>query len=170
LAWTWGNSFGAYYFSLRTRRVRYIVGANSLQVIQKCRAQHVGRLILMRHTLYGPMNYFGDAHQLVDDAGRSHGMIGPSDDYVDRFLANVCGIGVAPPSAKFDGLPPALRRGVVRCQDGCWLTYRPEHMLDGTEFPLAISTCPEGKSVSRHVVGIEFLRSLGSDCAELGQP
>ncbi len=130
----WATSLALYSVNLRTGAIAFVTDANGYEVISECRdASLVGSLVTYRHS-YSEMPLSAvDWYFLHDKNGKRRGVIGPTEENVERFLTNRCG---APPSV------PAYLKQRPGC-DGFVLLYRPKRLLDGTELPVFFSVAKE---------------------------
>jgi hypothetical protein len=133
----WATSLALYSVNLRTGAITFVTDANGYEVISECRdASLVGSLVAYRHS-YSEMPLSAvDWYFLLDKNGERRGVIGPTEDNVQRFLINRCG---APTT---QGSVPAYLKKQPGCNDFV-LVYRPKRLLDGTTLPVFFSIAKE---------------------------
>jgi hypothetical protein len=133
----WATSLALYSVNLRTGAISFVTDANGYEVISECRdASLVGSLVTYRHS-YSEMPLSAvDWYFLQDKNGKRRGVIGPTEENVERFLTNRCGAPAARASV------PAYLKQQPGC-DGFVLLYRPKRLLDGTELPVFFSVAKE---------------------------
>jgi hypothetical protein len=133
----WATSLALYSVNLRTGAIAFVTDANGYEVISECRdASLVGSLVTYRHS-YSEMPLSAvDWYFLLDKNGENRGVIGPTEDNVQRFLINRCG---APTT---QGSVPAYLKKQPGCH-GFVLVYRPKRLLDGTTLPVFFSIAKE---------------------------
>jgi hypothetical protein len=128
----WATSMALYSVDLKSGAIRFVSDANGYEVIGQCRDKSlVGSIIAYRHSYselpLGAVDWFF----LLGQSGKAQGVLGPTEENVERFLHNRCGDAQR-------AAVPALLKQRPGCNDFV-MVYKPKRFLDGTELPLFFS-------------------------------
>ena len=113
----WGNERGLFSVELATGATRYVMGAaNYFNVIDDCQEpDFLGKIVVRSHlTEVGPSPRVVDWFYVMDEQATRVGVVGPTFDDVETFMARRCGVGSATPPRRRAQIPPSLRRQ-TRC-------------------------------------------------------
>lgn len=165
IADAWGNERALYAVDVPTGRMWFVSGtSNYYQVIDSCKDDKLVDLLIIRphfeKTIF--KDKVIDWFYLADKTGKRLGVIGPSEDNVQRFLYRRCGIGEEPAAWPTVDIPAALKTSkVVSCKH-VTVRYQLLDLLDGTKIGnYRISSSEDGMD---HLEGTDIIELLKEQC------